>query len=153
MCVVVLISNSTHGTCLYETVDYLKLLKIYLKRENKKREKTHVLFSEISETGKPKNEKLGKIVTRKISHSTVIMKIIRTKSCGYSYESSHWVLSDEYPFAWVSVIFQLFLHYFILAKLATSSIRVNPLVSGVYIWSYTFEPNPLVRAVFDKYLK
>ena len=56
----VIVPLHSHGTCLYETVDYLKLLKIYLKRE-----KTHVLFSEIIETGKHKNEKLGKIVTRK----------------------------------------------------------------------------------------
>ena len=40
-------------------------------------------------------------------------------------DSSHWVLSDEYPYARVPVIFQGFLHHFVLAKLATSSIRVN----------------------------
>ena len=36
-----------------------------------------------------------------------------------------WVLLDEYPCARVSVIFQGFLHHFVLAKLATSSIRVK----------------------------
>ena len=41
-----------------------------------------------------------------------------------SYPSSP-VLSDEYPCTRVSVIFQVFLHHFVLAKLATSSIRVN----------------------------
>ena len=35
------------------------------------------------------------------------------------------VLSDEYPCAMVSVIFQQFPHNFVLGKLATSSIRVN----------------------------
>ena len=61
----------------------------------------------------------------------IIMKIIGTRSHGYSYESSRWVLSDEYPFARVSVIFQVFLHHFVLDKLATSSIRVNkPVLCG-----------------------
>ena len=54
------------------------------------------------------------------------LKIILTLSCWYSFESFRWVLSGEYPFARVSVIFQVFLHHFILAKLATCSIRVNP---------------------------
>ena len=35
------------------------------------------------------------------------------------------MLSDEYPFARDSVIFHVFLHHFVLAKLATSSIRVK----------------------------
>ena len=35
------------------------------------------------------------------------------------------MLSDGYPCARVSVIFRVFLHLFVLAKLATSSIRVN----------------------------
>ena len=34
------------------------------------------------------------------------LKTILTLSCWYSLESSHWVLSDEYPYARVSVIFQ-----------------------------------------------
>ena len=37
----------------------------------------------------------------------------------------HWVLSDEYPYVRVSVIFPGILHHFVLANLATSSIRVN----------------------------
>ena len=41
----------------------------------------------------------------------------------YSLNSSHWVLSDEYPYARVSTFFR-FLHHLVLAKLATSSIRV-----------------------------
>ena len=36
-----------------------------------------------------------------------------------------WVLSDEYPYAGVSVIFKDFLHHFALSKLATSSMRVK----------------------------
>ena len=67
----------------------------------------------------------AEVIFVQCSKKQIIMKIIRTKSCGYSYESSRWVLSDEYPFARVSVIFQLFLYYFILTKLATSTIRVN----------------------------
>ena len=35
------------------------------------------------------------------------------------------MLSDEYPFARVSVIFQVFSYHFVLAESATSSIRVN----------------------------
>ena len=54
-----------------------------------------------------------------------ILKIISILSCWYSLESPHWVLSDEYPFARVSVIFQLFSHYFVMAKLATSIERVK----------------------------
>ena len=46
-------------------------------------------------------------------------------SCWYSLDSSHQVLSDEYPCARISIIFQIFLHYFVLAKLATSNIRVH----------------------------
>ena len=47
-----------------------------------------------------------------------------SKPChvGIHWKSSHWVLSDEDPYAMVSVIFQgFFLHNFVLAKLATSS--------------------------------
>ena len=36
------------------------------------------------------------------------LKTIQTLSCWYSLDSSHWVLSDEYSFARVSVIFQDF---------------------------------------------
>ena len=49
--------------------------------------------------------------------------IVLTLSCWFSLESSHWVLSDEYPFAMVSVISQLFV--ILLTKLATSSERVK----------------------------
>ena len=48
-----------------------------------------------------------------------------SKPCWYSFDSSCWELSDEYPFARV-LIFKAFLCHFVLAKLATSSIRVNP---------------------------
>ena len=46
-------------------------------------------------------------------------------SCWYSLVSSHRVPTYEYPFAKLSVIFQLFSHCFVLIKLATSSLRVN----------------------------
>ena len=36
------------------------------------------------------------------------LKTIRTLSCWYSLDSSHWVLSDEYQYARVSVIIQIF---------------------------------------------
>ena len=36
------------------------------------------------------------------------LKIIQTPSCWYSLDSSHWVLSYEYPFARVSIIFRCF---------------------------------------------
>ena len=45
----------------------------------------------------------------------------------YSLESSCGVISDEYPCARVSDFFLGFLHYLVLAKLATGSIRVNHL--------------------------
>ena len=35
------------------------------------------------------------------------------------------IASDKYPFARVSVIFQLFSHHFVFTKLAASSTRVN----------------------------
>ena len=44
-------------------------------------------------------------------------------SCWYSSDSSHWVLSDEYLHAGVSIIFLVFLHHFVLPKLASSSIK------------------------------
>ena len=44
------------------------------------------------------------------------LKTILTLSCWYSLDSSHLVLSDEYPYTRVSVIF-------VLAKLATSSFQ------------------------------
>ena len=53
------------------------------------------------------------------------LKTIKTLSCWYSFESSRRVLSYEYPFARVSVIFRVLLHYFVLTKLAFSSIRVK----------------------------
>ena len=55
----------------------------------------------------------------------LFLKTIETLSCWYTFESSCWVLSDEYPFARVLVILRGYLHLFVLAKLATSSIRVN----------------------------
>ena len=61
-----------------------------------------------------------------------ILKTIRTLSCWYSLESSRWVLSDEYPFARVSVI-SVFLHHFELVKLATSSISVKQYIPHFFI--------------------
>ena len=42
------------------------------------------------------------------TRTQIFLKIIKTLSCWYSLESSWWVLSDEYPFARVSVISQVF---------------------------------------------
>ena len=77
---------------------------------------------EIVDNLNPSNAKATFIQSTRMQR---FLKTIETLSCWYSLESSHWVLSDEYPFARVSVIFQFFLHHFVLAKLATSSIRVN----------------------------
>ena len=38
----------------------------------------------------------------------ILLKTIQTLSCWYSLESSRWVLSDEYPYAKLSVIFRGF---------------------------------------------
>ena len=54
------------------------------------------------------------------------LNTILTLSCWYSLDSSRWVLSDEYPFA---RFFVLFFHHFVLAKAATTSIRVRDLIS------------------------
>ena len=51
------------------------------------------------------------------------LKTMYTLSCWYSLDISHRVLSDEYPCARVLVISSFF-NCFVLAKLATSSIRV-----------------------------
>ena len=53
----------------------------------------------------------------------IFLKTILTLSCWYSLECFPWVLSYEYPI--VSQSFSVFLHSFVSAKLATSSIRVN----------------------------
>ena len=86
-----------------------------------------------------------------------VLKIIKTLSCWYSLESSRWVLSDEYPFTRVSITFQV-LHYFVLAKLATSSIRVNHSCLEISMTSVvctcdTFENNFEINHKFEKYLK
>ena len=56
------------------------------------------------------------------------LKISQTLSCWYSLESSRRVLSDEYPFSRVWVIFPGFSHNFVSPKLATSSIGVKPYI-------------------------
>ena len=65
------------------------------------------------------------------------MKNIQTLSCWYSLESSRGALSDEYPFAGVSVISQVFCIIFVSEKLATSSI-LGLILLG-YIWSRSVE--------------
>ena len=59
------------------------------------------------------------------TRTQIFSKTIETLPCWHSLESSRRVLSYEYPFARVSVIFQVFFYHFVLAKLATSSIRVK----------------------------
>ena len=54
-----------------------------------------------------------------------LLKTIKTLSCWYSLDSSYWVLSNEFPDARVLLIFSPFLRHFVLAKLATRSIRVT----------------------------
>ena len=53
------------------------------------------------------------------------LKSCLTLPCWYSLDDSCCVLSDEYPFAIVSVIFQLFPHQFLMTKLATRSTKVD----------------------------
>ena len=53
------------------------------------------------------------------------LTIILTLSCCYSFNSSQYVLPEEYPCARVLNILQLSLHHFVLAKLTTTSIRVK----------------------------
>ena len=55
----------------------------------------------------------------------IFLKPMWTLSFWYSLDSSHWGLSDAYPYARGSVTFCRFLHHFVLAKLAISSIRVK----------------------------
>ena len=58
------------------------------------------------------------------------LKTTKTLSCWYSLESFRRVLSDEYPFARVSVTFYDFLHDFVLDKLTSNSIRVKSVRSN-----------------------
>ena len=52
-------------------------------------------------------------------------KTFQTLPCWYSLDSPREVLSDEYPYARVSVISQLFSHCFVVTKLTTSSTKVK----------------------------
>ena len=52
-------------------------------------------------------------------------------SCWYSLDSSKWVLSDEYPYDRVSVIFS-FLPHFLLSKLVSSIISVKCVFVSVF---------------------
>ena len=54
-------------------------------------------------------------------------------SSWYSLDSPQEVLSDEYPFARVSVTFQVFLPHFVMAKLVASSIRVEGYLEGGWV--------------------
>ena len=62
-------------------------------------------------------------------------KTIKTLSYWYSLESSCWALSDEYPFAKGFKGFSGFLHNFVLANLAVSSISVNRKISSIWALS------------------
>ena len=55
----------------------------------------------------------------------IFLKTTKTWSCWYSLDSSRRALSNEYPYARVSVIFQVFVHHLVMVKLATTSKRVN----------------------------
>ena len=81
------------------------------------------------------HNKIYKVIMQ-LSHQQQKAKIfetILTLSCWYSLDSSREVLSDEYQFVWDSVIFQGFLHHFVLPKLASSRIRDNyPIGIGTY---------------------
>ena len=59
------------------------------------------------------------------------LKNIETLSCWYALVSCRRELLNKYPFDRVSVNFQVFCIIFILGKLSTSSIRVNPFMLRV----------------------
>ena len=62
----------------------------------------------------------------KHNDTKIFEKHHKTLSCCYSLDSSRWVLSGEYPCMCQGLShFSTFLHDFVLAKLATSSIRVK----------------------------
>ena len=67
-----------------------------------------------------------------------LLKTIQTLSCWYSLESSRRVLSDEYPFVRVSVLFSVFWHNFVLTKSATSSIRIKGSHSTANSYSHLY---------------
>ena len=70
-----------------------------------------------------------RVLSSKAQGCKIFLITIQTLLCWYSLESSHWVLSDEYPCARVSVILQVYFASFLcLAKLATSSIGVNKIL-------------------------
>ena len=79
------------------------------------------------------------------------MKTISTLSCWYSWDISRWVLSHGYQWAKVSV--NLFSHHFVLAKLATSSLGVNPWMCSAVQSSWSNLCNlagkSIVRKIFD----
>ena len=66
----------------------------------------------------------------------------------------HWValaLLDEYPCARVSVI--VFLHHFVMAKLATSSMRVNPFTyigPEMTIFNISYCSEHILKHIFKK---
>ena len=63
-------------------------------------------------------------------------------SCWYSLNSSREVLSDEYPFARGFDHFLVFLHHFVLAKLAASSVRVNVAIVAASLTYLAYTPMP-----------
>ena len=62
---------------------------------------------------------------------------ILAMSSWYLLDSSCRVLSNEYLCARVAVIFQVFLHHFVLAKLAHSSIGVNTILGAIWFLDYS----------------
>ena len=49
------------------------------------------------------------------------------------------------------LMFYKFLHHFVLVKVATTSIRVNPFTSGVHKWSVNFIYNSSNWEIFDEH--
>ena len=73
-----------------------------------------------------------RLLSTKVHGCKISLKTIQTLSCWYSLECSRWELSDEFHVTG----FQSFFRYlasivFVLAKLATSSIRVKLFISQV----------------------
>ena len=77
-----------------------------------------------------------RLLSSKILKKQKSLKTIQTLSCWYSFESSHWVLSDEYPFARVSVIFQHFLQQILWSNCPPALKGLNVFEDKPLFWRY-----------------
>ena len=68
------------------------------------------------------------------------LKTILTLSCWYSLNSSRWVLSDEYPFARVSIIFQNFCIILYGPNKPRAALVLNPQSSPYMLYHHHIIP-------------